>query len=183
MPFWPPDLTNQKIKILKLKKTLGDITILHICTLNDNHMMYGSWDVEWDRQNFLSFWNAFHPFNPLWAQKIKILKKRKKNACRYHFTQVYQKWQSYDVWFLTYEVWLTKFFVTLDQFFPFPPITTQINQNFEKLKETPGRDYSRHLCLPPFLLRRSALAIRKKVQQQLFAVDICQFEGISTAKI
>ena len=29
----------------------------------------------------------------------------------------------------------------------------------------------------------SALAIRKKVQQQVFAVDICQFEGISTAKI
>ena len=29
----------------------------------------------------------------------------------------------------------------------------------------------------------SALAIRKKVQQQVFAGDICQFEGISTAKI
>ena len=28
-----------------------------------------------------------------------------------------------------------------------------------------------------------ALAIRKKVQQQVFAVVICQFEGILTAKI
>ena len=27
------------------------------------------------------------------------------------------------------------------------------------------------------------LTIRKKVQQQVFAVDICQFEGISMAKI
>ena len=29
----------------------------------------------------------------------------------------------------------------------------------------------------------AALAIRKKVRQQVFAVDICQFEGISTADI
>ena len=38
-PFSP--LTTWKIKILKLTKTPGD-TILHICTINDNHMMYGS---------------------------------------------------------------------------------------------------------------------------------------------
>ena len=30
-----------------------------MCTKNDNHMMYGSWDTEWDRQNFLSFWATF----------------------------------------------------------------------------------------------------------------------------
>ena len=33
-----------------------------------------------------------------------------------------------------------------------------------------------------FLLK-SALVIRKKVRQQVFAVDICQFEGISMGKI
>ena len=53
-------LTTQKIKILKKwKETHGDIVILHKCTINDNHMMYGSWDVECDRQNFLSFWTIF----------------------------------------------------------------------------------------------------------------------------
>ena len=72
-------LTNQKIRILKLKKTPGDITISQISTRNDNHMMYGSWDMECDRQNFLSFWNTFCPFTPLWIQKIKILKKWKKH--------------------------------------------------------------------------------------------------------
>ena len=75
-PFSP--LTTWKIKILTLKKTPGDI-ILHICTINDNHMMYGSWDMEHDRQNFLSFWTIFCPFTPLWSQKIKILKKWKKH--------------------------------------------------------------------------------------------------------
>ena len=33
--------------------------------------------MEWDRQNILSFWTVFCPFNPLWTQKIKILKKKK----------------------------------------------------------------------------------------------------------
>ena len=45
-------LTTRKIKILKLKKTLGDIIILHIYTINNNHMIYSSWDMEHDRQNF-----------------------------------------------------------------------------------------------------------------------------------
>ena len=45
-------LTTRKIKILKLKKTLGDIIILHIYTINNNHMIYSSWDMEHDRHNF-----------------------------------------------------------------------------------------------------------------------------------
>ena len=60
-------LKTWKIKILKLKKTPGDIIILHICTVNDNHMMYGSWYMERDGQNFLSFWTVFYPFTSLKA--------------------------------------------------------------------------------------------------------------------
>ena len=74
-PFSP--LTTWKIKILTLKKTPGDI-IFHICTINDNHMMYGPWDMEHNRHNFLSFWTIFCPFTPLWTQKIKIFKKMEK---------------------------------------------------------------------------------------------------------
>ena len=76
-PFSP--LTNWKIKILKLKKIPGDLIISHICTINGNHMMYGSWDMEHHRENFLSFWTVFCPLLfTLWTQKIKILKKWKK---------------------------------------------------------------------------------------------------------
>ena len=66
-----------------MKKFTGDIIISHMCT--KNHMMYGSWDTEWDRQNFLSFWGISWPFfhtpNPspsitLMILKIKILKKK-----------------------------------------------------------------------------------------------------------
>ena len=62
-PFSP--LTTWKINTLTLKKTPGDIIILHICTTNYNHMMYDSWDMECDRHNFLSFWTVFCSFTPL----------------------------------------------------------------------------------------------------------------------
>ena len=61
-------LLTWEIKILKLKKTPGDI-ILNIFTINDNHM-YGFWNIERDRQNFLSFWTVFCPFTSIWTQKI-----------------------------------------------------------------------------------------------------------------
>ena len=72
-------LTTQKINILKKwkktkQKTPGDIIILHLGTTNDNHMMYGYWDTERDRQNFFSFWINLPPN----YQEIKILKKWKK---------------------------------------------------------------------------------------------------------
>ena len=41
-------------------------------------MMYGSWDMKCDRQDFLSFWTFFCPFTQLTTQKIKILKNWKK---------------------------------------------------------------------------------------------------------
>ena len=63
-----------------MKKFAGDIIILLMCTKNHNHMMYGFWYMEWDRQNFLSFWVIFCPFHtpPLMIPKIKILKKYEK---------------------------------------------------------------------------------------------------------
>ena len=87
LPFWTVfcpviPLTTLKIKILKWKKKKkkppGDI-ILHMCTINDNHMMYVSWGIEPDGHNFLSFWTVFCPFTPLTIWKIKILKNWKKS--------------------------------------------------------------------------------------------------------
>ena len=52
--------------------------MLHMCTINDNHMMYGSQDMEHDRQNFLSFWTIFCPFTLQTTLKFKRKKKKKK---------------------------------------------------------------------------------------------------------
>ena len=102
LPFYPPmDPENQNFE--KMKKTLEDIIILQMFTINDSHMIYGFSDMECNRQNFLSFWTIFCPFTPLTTRKTKILKKLKKNPLRYyHFTQVYQKSLSYAILFLRY---------------------------------------------------------------------------------
>ena len=74
-PFTP--LTSQKITIfLKMTTTPGDIIILHKCTINDNHMIYGFRDMKCNSQNILWFWAIFCHFTPLTTQKIKILKKK-----------------------------------------------------------------------------------------------------------
>ena len=100
LPFYPPmDPENQNFE--KMKKTLEDIIILQMFTINDSHMIYGFSDMECNRQIFLSFWTVFCPFTPLTIQKIKILKNWKK-PWRYHFTSVSQKSRSYAILFPRY---------------------------------------------------------------------------------
>ena len=108
----------------------GYIIILNMCTINDNQMMH-VWCLRYKHDRiFLSFWNVFSPFTPLTTWKIKILKNLKNVWRYYHFTQVYHKWEPYDVWFLRYEAWQTKCFV-----FTLLPPNNPKNQNFEKLKK------------------------------------------------
>ena len=58
-------LLNPKIEIQKkCKKPLGDIILLHMCTINQDHMMYGSWDMKCNRQNFFVILAIFLPFTP-----------------------------------------------------------------------------------------------------------------------
>ena len=80
-------LTARKMKIFfKMKKTPGDIIILHKCTRNHDHMLHCSLYMARDTCNFyFSFW-AFLPFYPLPAKKNQ---KNEKNTWRYHhFTRV-----------------------------------------------------------------------------------------------
>ena len=59
---------------------------------------------------------------------------------------MYHKWLSYDVWFLRYWAWRTELFVILDDFLLFYPPNNPQNQNFEKLKNTPGDIIILHKC-------------------------------------
>ena len=118
-----------------MKKFAGDIIIIHMCTKNHNHIMYDFWNTEWDRQKSLSFWTIFCPFTPLTTQKIKIRKNEKNAEKYYHFTQVYHKWQSHEVWFLKYRAWRTKFFVVLDHFLLFYTPSNSKIQNLKKWRK------------------------------------------------
>ena len=62
----------------------------------------------------------------LYQKKSEFWKNEKKNCWRYHhFTQAYQKPQSYEVQFLRYGARQTEFFVIFGHFLPFTPLTTR----------------------------------------------------------
>ena len=71
--FPPNNQENQNFE--KMKETPGDIIILHKCTINDNHTVYGSWDMNCTRQN--SFFTLGYPPNSL-KKKIQKNEKKKK---------------------------------------------------------------------------------------------------------
>ena len=133
LPFYPPK-TPKKQNFEKMKKIAGDIVILHMYTKNYTHMMFGSWDAEWDRENVSLIWAIFYPFPPLTFWKMKILKTWEERLEILFFTNVYHKWQLHHVWFLKCGVQRTEFFVLLDHFSPFYPTNDPQNHNFQKMK-------------------------------------------------
>ena len=85
LPFYstlPPSNNPENQHFEKMEKTLEDIIIVHMNTINQNHVMYDFWDMERNRQNLFLLWTIFCPFTPppppLTTQRIKILKKWKK---------------------------------------------------------------------------------------------------------
>ena len=89
----------------------------------------------------------FFALLPLYGpRKSKFSKKMKKNPWEhYHFTHVYHKWQSYDVWSLRYWARWTEFFI-LNCFLPFYHPNNPKNQNLEKLKKASGDIIILHKC-------------------------------------
>ena len=93
---------------------------LHICTITEVHIMCVSWDIKaWLTQLFVvsCHFLYFDPPNNLKNQNFE--KNRKRSWRYYHFTLVYHKWQSDDVWFMRYEAGQTDFFVILNSFLHF----------------------------------------------------------------
>ena len=116
----PPPLNNPENQNFgKMKKTPGGIIthfkheyhkwkLYDVCCLR-----YGAWKTDFFLilDHFLSFYTPLPSPNNPENQNFKKIKKKKKKTWRYHhFTQVYYKWQSYDIWFLRYEVHQTNFF-------------------------------------------------------------------------
>ena len=66
----------------------------------------------------------------------KVAMEVKKTTWRHHhFTYMYHKWQSYDVWFLRYGAWQTQFFDILDHFLPIYPPNNPKKSKFLKNKK------------------------------------------------
>ena len=97
--YWP-----QTLDFGKNAKKHGDIILLHMCTINQDHMIHGSWDMKFNRHNFFVISGKFLPFYPPNTLKNEKIKNEKK-PWKYHFTQVYQKSWSYVILFLRYGAW------------------------------------------------------------------------------
>ena len=80
----PPPNNSENQNFEKMKKTPGDITILHKSIINDHHMMYGSCDHIFVILNYFFF---FYPTNNSNNQNFEKIKKPSGD----HLTQVYQK--------------------------------------------------------------------------------------------
>ena len=135
-PFTP--LLTQKTKIWKNVKKPGDISLLHLCTINEDHMMYSSWDIKARRTKFFVILGHFLLFDPPNKSKnpyFEIMKKKHRDIIILHVC-IYHKWLSYDVWFLRYGArqQISLSFRTIFCYFNPPPHNNPENQNFEKMK-------------------------------------------------
>ena len=122
-PFDPPNnWKNQNFE--KIKKNTGNIIILHSCTTNFRHMMYGSWDIKCDWHNFLLFWAIFLPFYPAPANNAENLnfekiKKASRGIITLYISTINKKNQMmYDSW---YGALQTELFLILHQLLHFLP--------------------------------------------------------------
>ena len=101
-----PPLTNQKIKILK--KWIKALEISSFC-IGVPKIMITCYNVpeihaQWVYIIFIFYFGLFFTFLFPKPKKSKFLKKEKKAWRYHHFTHVYQKLWSHDVWFLRYGV-------------------------------------------------------------------------------
>ena len=100
--FHPPN-NPKNPNFEKMKETPGVITLLQMCIINEDRMMYGSWDIRRDGLSFLSFWVIFCTLIHLTIRKNSNFEKK---AYRYyHSTFVYHKWHQviYASWGLECE--------------------------------------------------------------------------------
>ena len=142
LPFYPSPLMYPKFW-KKKKKMYGDIIIFHMCTMNDNHMMYGSWDMEHVGQNFLSFWSVFCASTTPKTWNIKILKNWKtlRDIIVWHMCTIGNNHMMYGSW----DKELTEFFVIFLPFTPLSMVYTFESQGRGRQKK--DRKTSGYYCL------------------------------------
>ena len=121
-----------------MKKTPGNIIILHMCNKIHDHMLYCSWDMARDRCNYFSSWAIFCHFTFLTAWKIKIFKKWKRKPEATIILQSVPKimiicYTVPEIWHVTDVIVIFHFGLF---FAPFPPNSPK-NQIFLKMKK-PG---------------------------------------------
>ena len=119
-----------------MKKTPGDMIILHACNKNHDHMLCCSWNMACDWYNYFSFWAISYPFTPLKSQKSIFFKNKNKKTSRdiilhkcikNHHHKLDCSWDMVHDGYNYFSFWAI--------FFPFTPLTARIIKMLKKWKK------------------------------------------------
>ena len=120
-----------------------------MCTINEDHMICGSWDLRHDRQIFIIL-GRFLPFDPLNNPKDQNFEKIKKHLETSFYTCLPQM---LIIWCTVPETWsTTNYFVILGYFLPFQPTNNPKNQNFEKMTKSTRKTSSLYTSVPKIII-------------------------------
>ena len=129
LPLYLPLKQHEKSKCWKNEKNWR---YLHLSTINENHMMYDSWDMEHDRKNLADF----RPF--LITQRIKILKTWMKHLVISSFYTSVPKimiicYTAPEIWHIADIIVIFHFGL----FLLFYSLSSPKNENLKTMKKTP----------------------------------------------
>ena len=121
------------------KRTPGDIILLHMCIINQDHVMYNSWDMKCNRQNFFVILGNFLPFYPPNSPKNENIKNEKKPL---EISLLYTNVPKIIIIHYTVpEIWHVMDVIVifiLGYTFPFYPTNSPKTENFKTMKKMPG---------------------------------------------
>ena len=155
-------------------------------TKNYNHMMYNSWDMEGDRQNFLLFWAIFCPFTttpPPHDLENQNFGKERKKCLEISFFYTYmcniiEDHMIHCSWNIKCD--RQKCLSSLAIFCPLSPLTTW-KMKILKLKKIPGDIIILHICT--IIGNHDVWLLRYGTGQFFVILDFFSFFPIWTQKI
>ena len=135
-----------------MKKTPGDIIILHKCTKNHDHILHCSWDTECDRCNYFHFGLFFillAPPSPTLPNSPKSHNLRKMIKKPGYIIILHQCTKNHDhmlycSWNMVHD--RCNYFSFWAIFLPFYSPNSPKNLNVKKKKKTPGDTIISHMC-------------------------------------
>ena len=128
MPFYPQNFEKWK--------NLLEISLFYTCVPKITIIWCMVPEIQSETGRIFCHFGPFFALSAPWQLGKSKFWKTEKNAWRYyHFTHVYHKWQSYDVWFLSIECNEQIFLSFWTIFCPFTPLTTQKIKILKKWKK------------------------------------------------
>ena len=137
LPFYPLNHPKNQ-NFLKIKKIPGDIILLHMCTINEDQIIYGSWNERRDTYFFviLGQFLSFHPSDNPGNQNFEKLKKIPGDVIILHMWTINENQMMHGYWNMERSRFFFFFFCHFGLFFvllsPCRPRKSKILKQWKK---------------------------------------------------